>query len=92
MYPWHYGGNKIGITLNLQTSRGQRLLREHLSKGDIVIEAFTPSAEKKLGVDLVPKLVPKMRETPGKIEKVAALCGQHNGEVYGNLRGLVLKR
>jgi crotonobetainyl-CoA:carnitine CoA-transferase CaiB-like acyl-CoA transferase len=51
LYPWHYCCNKKGITLNLQTGRGRLLLRELLAKTDIVVEAFTPSVKKELGMD-----------------------------------------
>ena len=42
--------NKTFATLNLKTQRGQELLRQMVSKGDVLVENFAPGAMERLGV------------------------------------------
>lgn len=42
--------NKTFATLNLKTERGRELLRQMVSKGDVLVENFAPGAMERLGV------------------------------------------
>lgn len=48
---WYNNTNKLGITLNLEVSEGQKILQRLVSKSDIVVETFSPGYLKELGLD-----------------------------------------
>jgi crotonobetainyl-CoA:carnitine CoA-transferase CaiB-like acyl-CoA transferase len=47
----HLNTNKRGITLNLKTETGKRILKELAKNVDIVVESFTPRVMPSLGLD-----------------------------------------
>ncbi|MFC1534960.1 CaiB/BaiF CoA transferase family protein [Thermodesulfobacteriota bacterium] len=51
LYWYSYNSNKRGITLNLETARGQDLLIKMVEKADFVIESFKPGYLSDLGLD-----------------------------------------
>jgi len=46
-----YNRHKLGVSLNLKTSRGQALLRKLIGKADMLVENFRPGTMAKLGLD-----------------------------------------
>ena len=59
----HLNTNKQGISLNLKSKRGQRIVKELVREADILVESFRPGVLSKLGLDyetlsqINPKLV-----------------------------------
>ena len=59
----HLHTNKRGISLNLKSKRGQRIVKELVQETDILVESFRPGVMSKLGLDyetlsqINPKLV-----------------------------------
>ena len=59
----HLNTNKRGITLNLKSEAGKKILRRLVERADIVIESFSPRVMPSLGLDysilegLNPKLI-----------------------------------
>ncbi|MBL7119206.1 MAG: CoA transferase [Dehalococcoidia bacterium] len=47
----YLNSNKLGITLDVETATGQKILKELLKTADILIEDHTPAAMEKLGLD-----------------------------------------
>ncbi len=41
-----------------------------------------------LGEVMVPGVVPKMSDTPGRVRRLGPELGEHNEEIYGDLLGL----
>lgn len=54
----YLNANKLGVTLDLSTSSGQRIFKEMVSRADILIEDNPPQLLQKLGLDY-----PQLRET-----------------------------
>lgn len=54
--------NKRGITLNLKSERGRELLKEMVTRADILLENFTPGVMDRLGVgwDVLHAINPKL--------------------------------
>jgi len=50
LYLW-LNANKLGITLNLRTVLGRKILKELLKQADVFIEEMPPSVSKELGLD-----------------------------------------
>lgn len=57
-----YNRNKLGLSLNLKTEDGKRLLKELVERADILIENFRPGTMDKLGLgyDVLSKINPKL--------------------------------
>ncbi|MEE8372590.1 MAG: CoA transferase [Dehalococcoidia bacterium] len=59
----HLNTNKKGITLNLRTTTGKKILKELIKEADILVESFSPRVMPSLGLDyetlkdINPKLV-----------------------------------
>lgn len=51
VYFMNLNRNKRGITLNLKSPEGKKLLTELIKKSDIIVENFRPGTMKKLGFD-----------------------------------------
>jgi len=47
----HLNTNKIGITLNLKTATGKKILKELVKDADILVESFRPHVMPALGLD-----------------------------------------
>jgi crotonobetainyl-CoA:carnitine CoA-transferase CaiB-like acyl-CoA transferase len=47
----YLNSGKKGITLNLKSSAGVRILKELVEKADVVVESFRPGVMKRLGLD-----------------------------------------
>ena len=43
--------NKLGITLNLETADGKRILRRLVESADVLVESFAPGFMRELGLD-----------------------------------------
>ena len=41
-----------------------------------------------LGEVMVPGVVPKLSDTPGRVRRLGPELGEHNAEIYGDLLGL----
>ena len=48
---WYYNTSKRGITLNLETADGRRLLRQLAATADVMLESFRPGFLPSLGLD-----------------------------------------
>jgi crotonobetainyl-CoA:carnitine CoA-transferase CaiB-like acyl-CoA transferase len=48
---WYYNTSKRGITLNLETEDGRRLLRRLADTSDVILETFRPGLLASLGLD-----------------------------------------
>jgi crotonobetainyl-CoA:carnitine CoA-transferase CaiB-like acyl-CoA transferase len=48
---WYYNTSKRGITLNLETADGRRLLRQLAATADVMLETFPPGFLPSLGLD-----------------------------------------
>jgi crotonobetainyl-CoA:carnitine CoA-transferase CaiB-like acyl-CoA transferase len=62
LYWFAYNSNKRGITLNLETARGQELFKKLVKTADFVVESFSPGYLAKLGLDYenLAKINPRM--------------------------------
>jgi crotonobetainyl-CoA:carnitine CoA-transferase CaiB-like acyl-CoA transferase len=47
----HLNLNKRGITLNLKTNTGQKIIKELVKEMDILVESFSPGVMERLGLD-----------------------------------------
>jgi len=47
---WHYHTNKFGVTLNLETPKGQDIFKKLTQKADIIVESHPPGHLDKLGL------------------------------------------
>jgi len=50
LYFWHYNTSKRGITLDLETEDGRRILRQMAEKADVILETFRPGYMTSLGL------------------------------------------
>ncbi|MDR1832370.1 MAG: CoA transferase [Fusobacteriaceae bacterium] len=57
-----YNRNKKGITLNLRSDEGKKLLLRMLEKADVLVENYRPGVMKKMGLDFetLHKIYPKL--------------------------------
>lgn len=62
----HLNTNKKGITLNLKTATGKKILKELAKKADILVESFSPRVMPSLGLDY-----PVMKEINPKLVMVS---------------------
>jgi len=51
LYFWYNNTSKRGITLNLESNKGQEIFRRLISTTDVVVETFPPGYLKKLTLD-----------------------------------------
>ncbi|OGO02243.1 MAG: hypothetical protein A2Y72_05170 [Chloroflexi bacterium RBG_13_53_26] len=51
LYWFAYNANKRGITLNIETTDGQKIFKRLVKTADFVIESFSPGYLKNLGLD-----------------------------------------
>ncbi len=58
----HLNTNKLGITLNIKSTEGRKILKELVKKVDIVVESFSPRVMPGLGLDYktLEKINPKI--------------------------------
>jgi len=58
----HLNTNKKGITLNLKTTTGQKILKELVKDADILVESFSPRVMPNLGLSyrILEKINPKL--------------------------------
>ena len=56
----------------------------HFESRGSIVEVDDPI----LGPTRMPGVVPRLSESPGRVEHLAPTLGQHNEEVYGELLGL----
>lgn len=52
LFFWYYNTSKRGITLNIESGEGGRLLRRLIDQADVVIESFPPGYLAELGLGL----------------------------------------
>ena len=72
LWPHNLSRNNLGVTLNLDTTDGRRLLRDLIAQTDVVAENWTPGTMAKLGLDY-----PALREVrPDLIMISATAAGQ----------------
>lgn len=51
LYFWYHNTSKRGITLDLESNKGQEIFRKLVRTADVVVETFSPGYLKKLGLD-----------------------------------------
>ncbi len=51
LYWWHYNTSKLGVTLDLQTTRGREIFRQLVDESDVLIEGEDPGVLFDLGLD-----------------------------------------
>ena len=47
---WHYNTSKRGVTLNLETEEGRRIVRDLAATADVLLETYTPGYLPSLGL------------------------------------------
>jgi crotonobetainyl-CoA:carnitine CoA-transferase CaiB-like acyl-CoA transferase len=77
----HLNTNKKGITLNLNSSTGQKILRELVKDADILVESFKPGTMARWGLDF---------ETLEKIKPGLVMASISNFGQYGPYRDFKL--
>ena len=60
----------------------------HIEARGSIIEVDDPV----LGKTKMPGVVPRLSESPGRVERLAPSLGQHNQEIYGDLLGYSAER
>ena len=50
LYFWYHNTSKRGITLDLESNKGQEIFRKLVRTADVVVETFSPGYLKKLGL------------------------------------------
>ncbi|MCC6175708.1 MAG: CoA transferase, partial [Chloroflexi bacterium] len=62
LFFYHYNTNKRGVTLDIERTEGQRLLRDLVQRADIVVESFSPGylAERGLGYTDLASINPRL--------------------------------
>jgi crotonobetainyl-CoA:carnitine CoA-transferase CaiB-like acyl-CoA transferase len=51
LYFWYYNTSKRGITLNLESHKGQEIFNKLVSAADVIVETFPPGYLKKFSLD-----------------------------------------
>jgi benzylsuccinate CoA-transferase BbsE subunit len=51
LYFWYHNTSKRGITLNLESHKGQEILRRLIGTADVIVETFPPGYLKKISLD-----------------------------------------